>query len=96
MAFILSVYIFGLTFFPCGDVHGADEEHSQWEASHDHDEGEDDCSPMCYCQCCHTSVILTLPELPTFTPIYLSELPTSTIPAIPDSPVESLFRPPQV
>jgi hypothetical protein len=58
-AYILSVYILILTATPCIDVpdnimHKI--EHTQ-DANHNHNTGNDNCSPFCTCQCCATPVV---------------------------------------
>ncbi|MGB0391636.1 MAG: DUF6660 family protein [Salibacteraceae bacterium] len=94
-AIIMSLYFLGLTFFPCGDVHAEGEVHVEMAGSHDHEEGEDDCSPLCYCQCCHISLIMVLPSTYSFYQITETHYSNTYQSLIPDSPVESLFRPPQ-
>ncbi len=59
LAFILSIYIFGLNLAPCADYVGSDSD-ANTEISlstgdnHQHQDA-DLCSPFCICQCCHIS-----------------------------------------
>lgn len=57
LAFILSIYIFGLNLAPCDDYgtvdNGFKTEISQaLDADHQH-QNSDLCSPFCNCHCCH-------------------------------------------
>lgn len=57
--FILSVYIIGLTVIPCIDQpleKHIEKSEVAGDAGHQHSDG-DDCSPLCTCNCCATSVI---------------------------------------
>ena len=59
LAFILSIYIFGLNLAPCED-YGMFDNDVKTEVSKnigDNHEGSDLCSPFCICQCCHISTI---------------------------------------
>jgi hypothetical protein len=60
LAFILSIYIFGLNLAPCADYIPTDNIDAETEISQaidsDHQHQDSDlCSPFCICQCCHIS-----------------------------------------
>jgi len=61
LAFILSIYIFGLNLAPCADYIPTDNIDAKTElsqAKEDHQQQDSDlCSPFCICQCCHISTI---------------------------------------
>lgn len=71
---ILSLYIFALSVYPCGDACASDietyYEHmtDTHEHSHSNEDGEeDDCSPFCSCDCCSIPLweeypVVVLPE----------------------------------
>lgn len=50
---ILSIEFLVLSVFPCQDKNNL-------EAKHQMEHNQDECSPFCVCQCCHTSVMLDL------------------------------------
>jgi hypothetical protein len=58
LAFILSIYIFGLNLAPCADYIPTDNIDAKTEISQaidsDHQHQDSDlCFPFCICQCCH-------------------------------------------
>lgn len=65
------MYVVALTMLPCSDdANSHDDTAGQQIAqfhslsldnnySHDHSEGEDGCSPLCMCHCCHIHFVVT-------------------------------------
>ncbi|AEV33051.1 DUF6660 family protein [Owenweeksia hongkongensis] len=65
LAFIMAAYILALAFMPCADnpsVHDEADDHAVVLADigspcgDHHHNPEDTCSPLCFCNCCHTHV----------------------------------------
>src|SRR5690606_30090548 len=61
-AYILSIYLLGLTLAPCGDstsIHDLNQDPVavQLDSSHGHGHSGDQCSPFCQCHCCHVHVV---------------------------------------
>lgn len=55
---ILSLYFLALSCYPCADTvcettSIAEEQHH----NDDHEHHEENCSPFCYCHCCHLSTL---------------------------------------
>ncbi|MBD3628629.1 DUF6660 family protein [Cyclobacterium sp.] len=100
---ILSIYFLSLSIVPCAD--GVDcvelQVHQEMLTEYDHSAherhaGQDFCAPFCACQCCHTSVTISVffvlsetPKMHSPLSSRYSELPSSSYPA-------SLLDPPQV
>ncbi|WP_424963905.1 DUF6660 family protein [Ekhidna sp.] len=98
-AFILSLFLLGLSVAPCTDETTADSIEVSYQESgsdHDHNESEDLCSPLCVCHCCHSHLVVQQ--------IFISELGILTFPLqrstysdpITSGFVGSLLQPPQV
>ncbi|WP_420578329.1 DUF6660 family protein [Ekhidna sp.] len=98
-AFILSLFLLGLSVAPCADETTADSIEVSYEqpgSDQDHNESEDLCSPLCVCHCCHSHLVVQQ--------TFISELGILTFPLqgstytdpITSGFVGSLLQPPQV
>lgn len=75
---IFSIYLLGLIFIPCADVH-AENNHqttSIYSSVDSHGQHADRCSPFCLCNCCQT---VTQPAIYT----YFSHFATLTGTSVP-------------
>lgn len=51
----MSIYILGLMFVPCADIHAENDSDNTLIESVEHSENHvDTCSPFCFCDCCQT------------------------------------------
>ncbi len=61
LAAILSIYIFSLNFFPCGDSSNEENEiktEITYDVNDDYGHQDSDlCSSFCHCNCCHMNVM---------------------------------------
>lgn len=101
--YLLSLYILLLSCVPCADTPAASEaillqeQLTAINVNHEHSScPEDDCSPFCSCECCHSQVViyatiqvafeLNTPHLPTKTTFYLTSYSSSYFSSILDPP----------
>lgn len=63
LAFILAIYITALSIVPCADgllqcSADSEIELSIDDESHNHSDHQDDCTPICACACCGSSIVI--------------------------------------
>lgn len=97
VVFIFSVFMLSLALMPCADDMNKDGKAiSEMSHDHEHDSGEDLCSPLCFCHCCH--VHFQIPsfknewKVPSVNPQKQTTYRTSLL----ESPQRTLFKPPRV
>ena len=59
---ILTIYLTSLSVFPCADTltdKDCESEIHLHDAEDNHSDTEDDCSPLCQCQCCGVQMTTT-------------------------------------
>ena len=98
VSILFALYMAVLTVMPCSDADGHDHDSAstEWADQHDHSsDQEDDCSPLCFCQCCHvpvmvTSMVYQFQEVRHYNQVAVSYAERSI-----DSPPEAQFKPPK-
>ncbi|UNY98472.1 hypothetical protein MQE36_15505 [Zhouia spongiae] len=98
IAFILSLFLIGLSLAPCSDAEVKAECEMQVTADHnDHEQHIDLCSPFCVCQCCHshTTFPTQLFEVKNTHTVIVS-VTNNYLSLVTDSHLEKLLRPPQI
>ena len=104
---ILSIYIFSLAVLPCADESGRcifDVEETfgtELHESSDHDhqnEGSNHCSPLCTCNCCHTTVKTPIKANLSITPplLILSKYPLLASMLIDLTFINDIWQPPKL
>jgi hypothetical protein len=96
LAAILSFFFLSLAIVPCADAAITDNIAAELSTEHEHEGQADNCTPLCYCHCCHVHVTmnvetetLNIKELMFSQAIFYQEYN-------PDTPLNSLFRPPMI
>lgn len=103
LSFISALYFIGLTLVPCTDFDGQAEplaslgEDIENHHNHNHhdDRSPEDCSPLCYCQCCHINIVLTDQFFLMDGLVETREVNTFFLADMPNTPQEKLLRPPR-
>ncbi len=93
---IMAIYIMGLLFVPCADLHAEnDSGKAKFEISDTQENHIDTCSPFCFCECCQT---ISQPVIDHFFQFYTTLISTSvTIIRISEYSVHtSMWRPPKI
>lgn len=95
-ALVFAVYTLMLTGWRCGDVHEGHHSRVDMVEHHEHDEGVNDCSPLCVCQCCH--IALDVPQYWSAALVFQDYLVQhcQLNEKQPDSPVYDQFIPPRI
>ena len=95
-AAVLGFFFLCLAAMPCADAAVSDEITVELSTEHEHEGQADNCAPLCYCHCCHVhgtmeveSQPLNIKQLLFSQSIFYQEF-------TPDTPLNSLFRPPIV
>ena len=97
-AFILSIFLLGLSVVPCADEARPDStEISILNADGDHDPESDDdhCSPFCVCQCCHSHFVVNHVSYPNLISIHNMVEITVYLAFFSKGCLDSILQPPQ-
>ncbi|MBP1640127.1 MAG: hypothetical protein H6Q17_1710 [Bacteroidetes bacterium] len=98
-AILFSVYLLGLSLYPCQDaVSGGSKHQSEVvQGTPLHTDCMDQCSPFCNCQCCSTPVLGFVPSIqPHYWTLALGELLPKYISQYYSSLFSSVWQPPEL
>lgn len=93
---IMSIYLLGLMFVPCADIHAENDlSNTVIETLDTHENHVDTCSPFCFCECCQT---VSQPAIYNYFTYFSTLIETSTpfIQASEYSVPITLWRPPKI
>ncbi|MEM1405143.1 MAG: DUF6660 family protein [Bacteroidota bacterium] len=98
-AFILSLFLLGLSVVPCAD--GANDESIEitsvnTDGDRDHESDEDLCSPFCVCQCCHSHFVANHAFYPNLMSLLNMIENTAYNAFFTKGHLDSILQPPQV
>lgn len=97
-AFILSVYVLGLTVIPCVDVPKDDNLHkielSNTSSDH-HETNHDLCSPFCICVCCVAPIIILTANSNTICSFEIKKMVSKYTNDIGSFLISKVWQPPQ-
>jgi hypothetical protein len=98
-AFILSLFLLGLSVIPCADEVNAESVEItsvNTDGDHDHESDEDLCSPFCVCQCCHSHFVANHAYYPNLISLVQVIQKTEYNAYFTNGYLDSILQPPQV